>query len=168
MEALTPARLSHARRGIPDSRHMSFRPFWLQTPDDPSRSLSHAHSAPRASFRTVSPLRPPRPGFAIGPQARQIIRSNRVPYRADRSFAFRCSPPRLRATQLRSAMVNERLTRRDSHSSAHVRFRAHGPALKRLVHVQLARRHGGRRSRILQPAAAAVPLRLRQLRAARG
>jgi hypothetical protein len=43
-----------------------------------------------------------------------------------------------------------------------------GPALKRLVHLRLAQRHGSRRSRILQLAAAAALLCRRHVKAARG
>ena len=64
---------------LPDSHRSGFRPFCLQTPDDPPWPLSYALQRQRLSHRTVSRLRPQGLGFAIGPQARQIIRSNRVP-----------------------------------------------------------------------------------------
>jgi len=82
--------------------------------------------------------------------------------RADRSFAFRCSPPRLTATQLRSALVNERLTRGDFHSSAQACFQAHGPAAELPTMSQESRRHAGRISlsrRFSLVAAAVAPHR---------
>src|SRR5208282_6582261 len=42
-------------------------------------------------------------GFAFPSQARQSARPNRVCLPTDCPFAFRCSPPHLAATQLRSA-----------------------------------------------------------------
>jgi len=78
MKALTPARLSRTRRGIPD--------FATRTSDRsaPKHLMSPViafprPSASRTSLRTVSRLRPPGLGFAIGLQARQHIRPNRVP-----------------------------------------------------------------------------------------
>src|SRR5437588_6039930 len=66
---------------LPDSHRSGFRPFCLQTPDDLPPSLSHALLS-----ASVSPLGPfpvcvhRAWGFAIGPQARQHIRSNRGPH----------------------------------------------------------------------------------------
>ena len=90
--------------------------------------LSYARQRRGLSLRTVSRLRPPGlrlRHWAAGSPDHPVESSSS---RADRSFVFRCSPPRLTATQLRSTMVNERLTRRDFHSSARACFQAHGPA----------------------------------------
>ena len=87
--------------------------------------LSHARQRRGLSLRTVSRLRPPGlrlRHWAAGSPDHPVESSSS---RADRSFVFRCSPPRLTATQLRSTMVNERLTRRDFHSSARACFQAH-------------------------------------------
>ena len=72
-------------------------------------------------------------GFAIGWKARQITRPNQVPsVRTGHSPSVALHPvsPRM---QLRSALVNERLTRRDFHPSARVRSRAHHPAFGHLL-----------------------------------
>ncbi len=98
------------------------------------------------SLRTVSRLHPPGlrlRHWAAGSPDHPVESSSS---RADRSFAFRCSPPRLTATQLRSALVNERLTRRDFHSSARACFQAHGPALPRLESREVGYPTAGKRN----------------------
>src|SRR6185295_15730981 len=120
-----PPAASLHMRDLPDSHRSGFRPFCLQTPDDLSRSLSYARQRHELSLRTVSRLRPPGlrlRHWAAGSPDHPVESSSS---HADRSFVFRCSPPRLTATQLRLTMVNERLTRRDFHSSARACFQAH-------------------------------------------
>src|SRR4029078_11487625 len=114
---------------LPDSHRSGFRPFCLQTPDDLRRSLSHALLSvtdfPLGPFpvcvHRVSRLRHSAAGTPDPPAESSSSR-------ADRSFASRCSPRRLTATQLRSALVNERLNRGDFYSSARACFQAHGSA----------------------------------------
>src|SRR5437763_4194885 len=76
--------------------------------------------------RTVSCPRPP--VLSASPfhsQARQDIRPNRLPLvRTDR-LAFRCSPPRLPATQLRSAFNQSSVWLRVFPPPLQVRSRAH-------------------------------------------
>jgi hypothetical protein len=65
---------------LPDSHRSGFRPFCLQTPDDLPPSLSHALLSAADFPLGPFPVCVHRVwGFAIEPQARQIIRSNRVP-----------------------------------------------------------------------------------------
>ena len=65
------------------------------------------------------------PGFAIHSQARRSNTPNRVRHPTDWPFAFRCFPPRLAATQLRSATVLQGGTEEDFHLSNNMRSRAH-------------------------------------------
>ena len=111
--------------GLPDSLHPNFRPFCLQPSPDLSRRLSHVRSAPGLSCRAVSRLRPSRLGLHLFPAGSSDLQTESSSFRTDRSFASRCSPPRVTTTQLRSALVNERLTRGDFHPSVQVRSRAH-------------------------------------------
>jgi hypothetical protein len=78
-----------------------------------------------SSRRAVSRLRPSRLGLRLYPAGSPRLKTESSSSRTDRSFASRCSPPRLTATQLRSALVNEHLTRQDFHLSDRVRSRAH-------------------------------------------
>jgi hypothetical protein len=75
-----------------------------------------------SSRRAVSRLRPSRLGLRLYPAGSPRLKTESSSSRTDRSFASRCSPPRLTATQLRSALVNEHLTRQDFHLSDRVRF----------------------------------------------
>src|SRR3954447_3039321 len=67
------------RQGLPDSRARASNRSAPQTPDVSRDRFPHAPQRHGLSFRTVSRLRPPGLGFAIGLQARQHIRPNRVP-----------------------------------------------------------------------------------------
>jgi len=78
-----------------------------------------------SSCRAVSRLRPSRLGLRHSFAGSPHLKTESSFFRTDRSFAFRCSPPRLAATQLRSALINERLIREDSHLPIRVRSRAH-------------------------------------------
>lgn len=90
-----------------------FRPFCLQPPHNPRPSLSIVllapaligHPAePEPAVLTLQPSAwPVIRGFALRSQARRVAGPNRVRQPADWSFASRYSPPRLAATQLRSA-----------------------------------------------------------------
>ena len=64
-------------------------------------------------------------GFATQPQARQDTRPNRVPFVRTDSLAFRCSPPRLRATQLQSAFNQSSVWLSGLPPPLQVRSRAH-------------------------------------------
>jgi hypothetical protein len=65
--------------------------------------------------------------FALNPQARRYFRPNRVRhYPTGCSFASGCSPPRLTATQLPSAIGDEHSPKEDFHLFDRARFRAHG------------------------------------------
>ncbi len=94
-------------RGIPDSPHLNF-PVVL-SPTTVFRSISAffplvcSRVLDSSLQRRFSSARIRSPGFAIHPQARHETGPNRVScVRTDR-IAFRCSPPRLATTQLRSA-----------------------------------------------------------------
>ena len=69
----------------------------------------------------------PCPGldFAFNEQARRHARPNRVRFTTDCKFASGCSPPRLAATQLPSAIGNGHLPREDLHLSDRACSQAH-------------------------------------------
>ena len=130
-EAQSPVCLSpSAAAGIPDSQHLNL-PVVLSptTPCLPMSAFSMLASHSRSGVvcrRAVSRLRPPAfLGFANQTQARQDIRPNRVSFvRTDR-LAFRCSPPRLTTTQLRSAFNQSSIWLRVFSPPLQVRSRAH-------------------------------------------
>ena len=64
-------------------------------------------------------------GFAFNEQARRHVRPNRVRFTTDCKFASGCSPPRLAATQLPSAIGRGHLPREDLHLSDRACSQAH-------------------------------------------
>ncbi len=90
MKALTPAPLTHSA-GLP---------AYLATPS--CRSVSN-HVGCLDIASPTTPACPAFFGLALESQARRSFPPNRVRSPTDRQFASRCSPPRLAATQLRSA-----------------------------------------------------------------
>jgi hypothetical protein len=64
-------------------------------------------------------------GFAINEQARRNARPKRVRFTTDCKFASGCSPPRLAATQLPSALGSGHLPREDFHLSDRACSQAH-------------------------------------------
>ena len=125
MEALTPRRRSIRRRGLPDSRHLTFRAFRRQPPPAVPPSLVLRLSFSAAGLRPSPSLERTGLGFAIQSQARHGSRPNRVRHPADCSSASGCSPPRLAATQLPSAAGLKRRPGRDLHPSDLMRSQAH-------------------------------------------
>lgn len=121
--------MSAHRRGLPDSLHLNFRvvpsPTTLFDPISAFFAL--------ASFRVLGFSLQSRffsalirsPGFAFHSQARRRTKPNRVPFVRTDPFAFRCSPPRLTATQLRSAFNQSSVWLRGFSPPFQVRSRAH-------------------------------------------
>src|SRR4051794_17194433 len=79
METLTPCLRLHSFGKVSLIPALRLRPVLPPTPDVSRDRFPHAPQRHGLSFRTVSRLRPPGLGFAIGLQARQHIRPNRVP-----------------------------------------------------------------------------------------
>jgi hypothetical protein len=69
--------------------------------------------------------------FAISEEARRSVRPNRVCHPTDCKFASGCSPPRLTATQLPSAVGTGHLPREDLHLSDRACSQAHSPPRRR-------------------------------------
>ena len=84
----------------------------------PCRGLANLWQT--SCFRPCSGL-----DFAINEQARRNVRPNRVRYPTDCKFASGCSPPRLTATQLPSAIGSGHLPREDLHLSDRACSQAH-------------------------------------------
>jgi hypothetical protein len=85
--------------GSPSFLHTTFLPFH---PQPPYGSRHRFNTLPLSVTSFLAVFRQGL-GFAIHMQARHTIRPKRVRHPTDRQFAFRCFPPRLAATQLRSA-----------------------------------------------------------------
>jgi hypothetical protein len=69
-------------------------------------------------------------GFTFNEQARRHVRPKRVRFTTDCKFASGCSPPRLTATQLPSAIGSGHLPREDLHLSNRACSQAHSPRRK--------------------------------------
>ena len=101
-----------------------------------SRQISPFHVPETSACSASNHLSPPRVqpifwlpralDFAISQQARHDDRPNRVQLAStDQAFAFRCSPPRLAATQLRSTTGCRSHPDKDFHPAVSIRSRAH-------------------------------------------
>jgi hypothetical protein len=84
----------------------------------PCRGLANLWQT--SCFRPCSGL-----DFAFNEEARRSVRPNRVRHPTDCKFASGCSPPRLTATQLPSAIGSGHLPREDLHLSDRACSQAH-------------------------------------------
>ena len=116
------------RAGLPDSRHVIFRPFCLQTPYDPLSLLASVLHDKLPFLAGV--------GFTTW-AAGSPVRSGRIEFMpfgfADWSFTSCCSPPYLAVQQLHSVTGGKHLPGEDLHLSDLVRSQAHSPAIYRWV-----------------------------------
>jgi hypothetical protein len=133
--SVTRLPFTRAAAGIPDSLHLNL-PVVL-SPTTPCSSMHAFFTLVCFAFwtfprRTVSRLRPPSfRASSFASRLARFMRPNRVPLvRTDR-LAFRCSPPRLTTTQLRSAFNQSSVWLRGFSPPFQMRSRAHWQGLPR-------------------------------------
>jgi hypothetical protein len=119
MDALTPARLSCPRAGLPASLTIPSDRSISNHLTPPAAALSHYPSAQRVPVYTGR-------GFTSTQQARRLRPAESSSSPMDRSFTSCCSPPRFTATQLHS-VTDPEIDRpeEDFHLSDIVRSQAH-------------------------------------------
>jgi len=128
--AVTPARRTAClRAGLPASRNRPSEPSVSNHRPAPMAALHltpQRHRLPPLAQR--SGLHPrPSLGQALGPQARQTVRPNRVSHRTDGSFASCCSPPASRRRSYTRLQAGVGIPGEDLHLPDQLRSQAHGP-----------------------------------------
>lgn len=113
IRALTPAR-GHLRRQVSPLTS----PHLPDVPPPTTRCVPTALSTPAQRVGCVS-------GFALSQEARHALPAESGSSPADRQFASGCSPPRLAATQLPSAIGRGHPPREDFHLSDRACSQAH-------------------------------------------
>ncbi len=103
---------------LPSQRDRLPEPGLRPASSMPCRGLANLWQT--SCFRPCSGL-----GFTFNEQARRIAGPNRVRFTTDCKFASGCSPPRLAATQLPSAIGRGHLPREDLHLSDRACSQAH-------------------------------------------